>query len=235
MSVVDALQEAGRYGKNVRAFENGKAREFKQTEVDLKALYRVLQKELPLVVHIDRASDIETVLSVLDGFDIDLILASVVEGWKVRSLLAEKGVPVVVNVLDNRPSSFDKLGARLDNVALMAEAGVKVALMSVDPFSEFRSLSQAAGVAVAYGLPWQEALKTITVNPAEIWGLTGLGRIEEGGIADLVLWDGDPLEVMSRPLKVMVDGKWMDLTTRQDLLKARYSDLTDQEVPFGYR
>jgi len=133
-------------------------------------------------------------------------------------------------VLDNTPSNFDKLGARLDNAAMLSEAGVRVAFMSSEPFSESRSLTQAAGVAVANGLPFKHALQAITSIPAEIWGLESLGTIEAGGIADLVIWDGDPLELMSAPVRTMINGDWVEFGTRQSLLARRYLSISRGEA-----
>jgi len=188
-----------------------------------------------LVIHVDRAADIETVIAELGTFNLMLVIAGGREAWRVKQVLAEMEIPVVLNVIDNLPSRFDRLGARLDNAALLVGAGVKVAFMTQDLYKDTRSLTQAAGVAVAYGLSWQEAMKAITVNPASIWGLENYGSLEKGRVADIVIWDGDPLEVMSAPTRLMIDGRWISLTTRQDLLRDRYSELENQDVPFGYR
>ena len=230
-----ALTEAGRYQKNRRAFDSGRVRDFAFSKADLEALVQVLDGAMPLVAHVDRAGDIENLLSVLKPFNVKLILASAAEAWQVADQLAEASVPVLLNVLENRPRSFDRLGARLDNAALLAEAGVMVAMMTTDPYTDFRSLSQAAGVAVAYGLPKAEALRAITSNPATIWGLNNHGSLKVGFVADLVVWDGDPLEVTSAPVRVMVQGSWVDLRTRQDMLRDRYVDLENRDARFGYR
>lgn len=231
---LDAFREAKRYAGNRRDYERGSIRAFDLSKADLEMLARVISGELPLVVHADRAADIEIILDQLDEFNFDLILAGGAEAWKVRDRLAAEDIPVIINVLDNRPSSFDRFGARLDNAALLDEAGVAVAFMSIEPFAEYRSLAQAAGVAVAHGMSWQSAINAITKNPAEIWLDGELGRVEKGAVADLVIWDGDPLEVMSAPVRVMIAGQWVDISNRQELLRDRYRDLsTDQ--PFGYR
>jgi imidazolonepropionase-like amidohydrolase len=107
--------------------------------------------------------------------------------------------------------------------------------MTENLFTGSRMLTQGAGIAVAYGLDWEDAFKAITVNPAAIWGIENYGSLESGAIADIVIWDGDPLEVMSAPSQVMIDGQWQNLTTRQDLLRDRYKDLNNQTVPYGYR
>ena len=230
-----SLKEAERYSRNKRAYQSGKTREFRQSEVDLETMLKVLNREIALVVHVDRAADIETVLAEFATFNIRIVLAGGREAWKVKQLLVDKDIPVLLNVIDNLPSRFDRLGARLDNAALLVEAGITIAFMTQDLFTGTKSLTQGAGVAVAYGLSWQEAMKAITVNPAVIWGVANYGSLETGQIADIVIWDGDPLEVMSAPTKLMINGRWINLTTRQDLLRNRYSDLDKQDVPFGYR
>ena len=232
-TLIDALREGDRYRRNKRAYEAGRIRPFEYSTADLEAISRVLERAIPLVVHIDRATDIENLLEALREFDVWLILAGAAAGWQVADQLAEASVPVLLNVLDNTPGTFDTLGARLDNAALLAKAGVTVAFVSTEPFSEFRSLSQAGGVAVAYGMPRAEALRALTENPARIWQISGKGVIEEGAVADLVIWNGDPLEVMSSPTRVMIGGKWVDLRTRMDMLRDRYSG--DQTAPPGYR
>ena len=177
------------------------------------------------MVHVDRAADIRKVVTSFERFeDVKLIIAGGVEAWRLAPMLAERSIPVLLNVLDNVPESFDRLGARLDSAKILDEAGVPIAFMSTTPYSEFRSLTQAAGVAVANGLPWDRALRALTEGPAEIWGIEG-GRLAEGEVADLVFWDGDPIEIMSAPQAVMIDGQWVDLTTRQQQLSERYRDL----------
>ncbi len=233
--VIDSLQEANRYRQNPADFRKAKGREFRQSEADLISLASVLDRGVPLVVHVDRAADIENMLSALGSFELKIYLAGAREAWKVKALLADLRIPVIINVLDNLPSRFDRLGARLDNAALLVEAGVTVAFMTDDLTRNTRNLTQGAGVAVAYGLSWQEAMKAITVSPASLWGLENTGRLVPGFAADLVVWDGDPLEVTSSPVRMMIGGSWIELRGRQELLRDRYSDLHDGKVPFGYR
>jgi imidazolonepropionase-like amidohydrolase len=183
---------------------------------------------MKLVAHVDRAADIRHLIAALEDFpEIRLVLAGATEAWKVSKLLAAKDIPVLLSIMNNLPENFDRLGARLDHATLLDADGVQFAFMSGSPYSEFRSLSQAAGVAVAYGLSWTTAIAAITRSPAQIWGLEDLGVIEPGAIADLVIWDGDPLEVTSAPTAVMIDGAWVDLSTRHKALAERYRDLLD--------
>ena len=169
--------------------------------------------------------------------DVDLIIMGGREAWKVADQIRARDIPVIINVMDNAPGNFDETGVRLDSAALLSAAGVRFALMTEDLFSDNRTLNQGAGVSVAYGLDWDSAIAAITRVPAEIWGLGDrYGSIETGMEADLVLWDGDPLEVTSAPVMMLIRGEAVDLTNRQLRLRDRYSTLknaTDQ--PFGYR
>ena len=228
---VDALEEAGRFDRQREAFDSNELRPFAIGLDDLETLLRVRSGAMPLVVHVDRAADIRNVVDAFTAFpDLRLILAGAAEAWKVTESLLAHDIPVLINGLDNLPQNFDRLGARLDQAYLLSSAGVRFALMSGSPYSEFRSLTQAAGVAVANGLAWEQALLAITAVPAEIWGLEGLGKIDRGAKADLVIWSGDPLEVSSAPIAVMVDGEWVNLETRQDRLAKRYLEVLNLET-----
>ncbi|MCB1694046.1 MAG: amidohydrolase family protein [Pseudomonadales bacterium] len=236
LDVIDALNETKEYLDNRRAYEKRNLRELNQSKLDLDALVPVVRGEKPLAVIANRASDIETIVTRLKPFDIRLIIVGGEEAWKVASLLADNKVPVVINPLRNLPLDFDRMGATLSNAARLEKAGVLYAFMTEELTSEFRSLSQGAGVAVANGLAWEKALAAITVNPARIWGIDdSYGKLAPGMDADLVVWDGDPLDVTSAPKRIMIAGRWIDLTTRQTLLRDRYSNLEGGDKPFGYR
>ena len=96
-------------------------------------------------------------------------------------------------------------------------------------------IKQGGGIAVANGLPYDAALAAITSGPAKIWGLNDRGVLARGKVADIVLWSGDPLEVTTHAERVMIDGEWMSLETRQGRLLERYRDMSNTVVPFGYR
>ena len=145
-----------------------------------------------------------------------------------REIAAAK-VPVVLSALPNLPRAFESLGARLDNAALLAKAGVKIAISPRargDHFS--RTLRLEAGNAVAHGLPWETALAAITRHPAEIFGGGGssdLGVLVAGREADLVVWTGDPFEPLSRAAHVFIGGREIPLRSRQTELFERYRAL----------
>ena len=125
----------------------------------------------------------------------------------VARQIAEAKVPVLLNPLDNLPASFESLGATLENAARLHKAGVTIAFMTGDAHNG-RNIRQAAGNAVAYGLPWDAALAAMTSVPARIWGIADrYGTLEPGKDADVVIWDGDPLEVTTFPDAVFIRGR----------------------------
>jgi imidazolonepropionase-like amidohydrolase len=193
---------------------------------DLATLQRFRSGRAPLVVAVDRAVDIREVVALAGQFDRSLIIRGGTEAWKVAELLARWQVPVIVEVLANLPNSFERLGARLDNAALLHEAGVPV-LLTGGETQNARRLRQMAGNAVAHGMPWDAALAAITRVPGELWRFPdGTGTLAKGAPADLVIWSGDPLELTSWAEQVMIDGEWQDMTSRQTRLFDRYRDIS---------
>jgi imidazolonepropionase-like amidohydrolase len=152
------------------------------------------------------------------------VIAGATEGWRVARELAQAGVPVLLDPLQNLPGSFDTIGARLDNAALLHRAGVRIAFTQSEAGSHnARTIRQAAGNAVAHGLPWDAALAALTANPAEIFGIAAeRGRIAVGQVADIVLWSGDPLEVTTVAEDVIIAGRAIEMRSRQTELRERY-------------
>jgi imidazolonepropionase-like amidohydrolase len=193
---------------------------------DLEALRPVLSGAMPLVLRVKRESDIRQAVALGQDFGIRVILCEANEAWRVADLLAQHQIPVILEPTDNLPRRFDEIGARLDNAALLHRAGVPLGFfvgginMSHNVGIELR---QAAGIAVANGLPWDAALAALTSGAARIWGLEDhAGALERGRRADLVVWSGDPLEVTTVPVAVLVDGRRVPLATRQTQLRDRY-------------
>ena len=196
---------------------------------DLAALKEFMRSDRPLVLDVHRANEIRQAVQLADDYDLRLIVLGGSEAWQVADLLAARRVPVIVNVLANLPISYDRLGARLDNAALLHAAGVPL-LLTAGGTENVRLLRQMAGNAVANGLPWHEALAAMTRSPAEIWGMaSGLGTLSAGAPADLVIWTGDPLELTNWAERVMIDGQWQDMSSRQTRLFERYRDVGDED------
>jgi imidazolonepropionase-like amidohydrolase len=223
----EALQDALDYGANRAAYDRGDRRPYALSRLDLEALLPVVRHEIPLVITVNRAVDIESALKLAKEFHLDLILSDAAEGWMVAKKIADAKVPVLVNVLKNLPDSFDTIGATLENAARLHAAGVTIALKSGDAHNA-RNLKQLAGNAVAYGLPWQAALEAMTTVPARIWGIADhYGTLEPGKDADVVIWDGDPLEVTTFADRVLIRGVEMPQTNRQIELRDRYKGVAE--------
>jgi len=227
----EAFQDALDYAANRKAFEAGDRRPYILSRLDLEALLPVVKGQLPLVVFVDRASDIESALRLAKDWKLKLILASVNEGWKVADQIAAAKVPVLLNPMDDLPASFESVGATLENAARLHKAGVTFAFMTGDAHNA-RNLKQEAGNAVAYGLPWDAALAAITAVPARIWGISDrYGTLEPGKDADVVIWDGDPLELTTFADAVFIRGKEIPMKSRQTELRDRYKNLGGPQPP----
>jgi hypothetical protein len=173
---------------------------------------------------VDRASDIRQVLAFARKQGARAVVIGGAQAWMEAARLAQAKVPVVLDPLVDLPDSFDQLGATLENAARLHRAGVRIAFTQFkDATHNARKVRQAAGVAVAHGLPWDAALAALTANPAEIFGLGAeFGRIAPGYVGDLVLWSGDPLEVTSVAEQVWIDGRSQSMRSRQTELRDRY-------------
>jgi hypothetical protein len=186
-----------------------------------------------VVFNVDRASDILQVIGFSERHALSVVISGATEGWMVADQLAEAGIPVLVDPLVNLPGNFDQLGARLDNAALLNEAGVTIAFAGAGTH-QARKLRQLAGNAVANGLPYEAGMAAMTVSPAVIFALgDDHGSIEQNSVADLVIWSGDPLEVTSVADQVIIGGKMDPMVSRQTLLRDRYLPETT-ELPRAY-
>mgnify|MGYP000617996718 FL=1 len=212
------------------------------TRFDAAALAPVVRGEQPLYVYVERASDIRSTLALKSEFPrLNLVLVGASEGWLVAREIAAAGVPVIADGLDDLPANFEELAATQSNIGRMVKAGVKVALNAA-AMENPRNLNQYAGNLVALtrmpgadGLSWGQAFAAITSVPASISGMGGkAGVLAPGAMGDLVIWDGDPLQVGSMPVKVFIDGVEQPLDNHQSRLKERYRDLDESDLPKGY-
>jgi imidazolonepropionase-like amidohydrolase len=235
MATLKATLDAVRaYQRNPSGYERGETREFGLSRADLEALIPVVQGRMPLLVSVSRASDIRNVLKLAREERIRLIIQSGEEAHLVARELAEARVPVILNPTADLPSRFENQGVSLENAARLQRAGVLVAIAGDRTGHYARQTRYNAGIAVTNGLPMNEALKAITINPATIYGVADrFGSLEVGKDGDLVIWDGDPFEPMTQPVAVVIKGVEQPLRSRQLDLRDRY--IRETAMPPAYR
>ncbi len=232
--VKSALDDARNYSHNRSGFEKGAARPYGLSRVDLEALIPVVEGRTPLLVRVHRASDIRQVLKLASDEKLKVILEGAEEGWMVALELAKAGVPVLIDPESALPNQFETLGSRLDNAARLQAAGVLVAIEGSRDFNNLRQERFNAGTSVANGMPYAAALAAITANPARIWGMgEQTGTLAAGMDADVVVWNGDPLETSSYPLAVIIGGQAQPMTSRALELRDRYLN-PDKSYPPAY-
>jgi hypothetical protein len=194
------------------------------TPAGRRTLARYLSGQGRIVVEVDRAADIRQLLRWAAREKVKIAVAGGAEAWQLAPELAAAKVPVFVDALGNLPTTFDQIGATLENAARLQRAGVPVAFAQRDDASHnARKMRQLAGNAVANGLPWADGLAGLTRVPAEVLGVGDqIGSIEPGKRADLVLWEGDPLDVAHYAEQVWLGGRAMPMRSRQTELRDRY-------------
>jgi imidazolonepropionase-like amidohydrolase len=213
------------------AFDRAQTRPFAASRLDLQAMIPVIQGKLPLVVFVDRASDIDAAMRIAREFNVKLMIGSGAEGWMMADKLAAARIPVLTGAMNNIPGGFAALGQRQENAALLRKAGVQVAVIGNagggdEEAFNVRNLKQEAGNAVAYGMTWDDALRAVTLAPAEIFGVADrVGSLQPGREANVVVWSGDPFEFTTRVEHVFVRGHEYNDKTRQDMLMERYKTL----------
>lgn len=231
------LDETKAYAANPRDYKS-RARDNDMTFADLAALVPVVEGRQPMIVAVDSAVDIRGLIRLKTDYGVNVIVLGGTEAWRVARELAATNIPVILDPAANLPGSYEDLGSTLANAARLQSAGVKIALYNPDGGAthNLRLLTQQAGNAVAHGLPYEAALAALTVNPATMYGLGDrLGSIEPGKAGDVVVWDGDPLEVTTRAVAVFIDGRAMSMQNRQTRMRERYKSLERGDLPFAYR
>lgn len=203
------------------------------SKMDVNALIPVVTGKMLLVVDARRVSDIRQVLAFKARHPkINLALLRATEGWRIAGEIADARVPVILDPEPNLPYTFDMLGSTMANAGRLDAAGVQVSI-GVDTHN-LRLATQHAGNAVANGLPWQDGLAALTINTAKLFGIDkDYGSLEKGKVADLVIWSGDPLEVMHAPEQVLIKGQPIKMESRQTKLRDRYLTL-ERDTPHQY-
>ena len=227
-----SLDDAKSYPARYLASNEGTALD----RVDAGALVPAARGQQLILIEANKASDLNAIMDFAEANkDLDIAIVGADEGWRVAPRLAKAGIPVIVDSYSNLPASFERLGATGENAARLRAAGVTVAIAAIsDGTHNARLAMQIAGNAVANGLSHEDAMEALTTAPAAIFGLQGLGVIGPGSRADIVVWDGDPLEVTSNPDVVMIDGVVQSMVTRQSELRDRYLKLDKRDLPLAY-
>ncbi len=217
--LTDYLDRARHYAQSMG---HGGPSDF-QRDLKLEALAPVVRGQLPVLVFADRARDIRNAVEFCDKQKLKMILAGGAEAYKVKDLLRSKGVPVILRPTLSLPIDEDDPYDRLlSQPAELAAAGVRFAFGSFDN-SFARRLGQQAANAVAYGLPYDEALKAVTVYPAEIFGVADqVGTLEAGKIANVIVTNGDPLEITTEVKYLFIKGQRTSLDNRHQRLYEKY-------------
>ncbi|WP_176484559.1 amidohydrolase family protein [Sphingomonas spermidinifaciens] len=241
----NALFEAQAYRRNPASYDD-RGKDALLTRADAAALVPVLAGQMPLLVHVERASDILTLIELKREFaGLRLVLVGATEGWTVAREIAAAGLPVIASALADLPISFEQLAATQSNIGRLRAAGVTVGIGSIndDEARQARLVKQYAGNLVALskvpgaaGLSWGQAFATISSLPAEAIGMGAeIGSLRPGRHGDVVIWDGDPLEIGSAATAVFVDGVEQPLVNRQTRLRDRYLDPKEGTLPKAYQ
>ncbi len=197
-----------------------------------KVMAKVLSGDMPLVISVSRAADIIELIKVKEQFGVNLVLSGAQDAVVVKEHIAKANIPVIISAMDNLPGSFDSLHANLNNAGLLEKAGVKVLLtVGGDASHNIYQLRFDAGNAVSYGMSQQGALKAVTSNVADVFGINA-GSIEVGKAADVVMWTNDPFEISSNVSRMFINGTEVSTQSRQDKLRDRYT--TDSNMPRAY-
>jgi len=199
---------------------NGKAQSYYP---EMEALLPVVRGEMKLLINVNSANDIKEALKWIKEKSVDAVLCGVIEGWRVAEEIAEAGVPVITGpVLTNPTRAYDKYDRPYANAGIMQKAGVKVAIRTNET-ENVRNLPYHAGFAATYGMGKEEALKAVTIIPAEIFGVEDMyGSIEKGKVANLFVTDGDPFETKTQVKYVFIDGWNIPMVSRHTQLYDEY-------------
>ena len=199
---------------------------------DVKALFKLVNDNLPLIISTHRASDILKLIELKEKYSLNLIIKGAQDASLVASQIAESNIPLIINPINNIPDSFDELASNIQMASRLEKEGIDI-MFNTPRSHNFHLVRQGAGVAVANGMSYEAAIKAITSTPANVFNIDQRGEIKTGYFADIVIWDADPLEPSSMPEYVFINGKAIDLTTRSSRLRDRYT--TQPEKPNTYR
>jgi len=196
---------------------------------DMRALYQLVNNNLPLIIKSHRASDLLKLIELKEKYNLNIIIMGAQEASLVSDELAEHNIPLIFDPMNNIPESFDELASNIQMASKLEEAGIEM-MFTVSRSHNYHLIRQGAGVAVANGLSYGAAIRALSSTPAKVFGIKDRGTIESGKIADLIIWEADPLEPSSMPEYVFINGENIDLTTRSSRLRDRYTKKLNKPV-----
>ena len=199
---------------------------------DVRALHKLIDKKMPIIIKSNRASDILKLIEMKNKYDLNLIIMGAQEASLVSKQLAESKIPLIVNPINNIPNSFDELASNINLSSRLEDEGILL-MFNASRDHNYHLIRQGAGIAVANGMTYGGAIRALTSNVATAFNIQDRGTIKPGKVADLIVWEADPLEPSSMPEKVFINGIDMDLTTRSSRLTDRYTKNLDK--PNTYR
>jgi len=227
----ELIEDTRAFMRNRAAYERAETRDFIASRLDLVAMIPVVEGRLPLLIVADKATDIDAALRIARENNLKIMIGGGAEAWMVASKLAAANVPVLTGAMNNIPGSFATLGQIQENAGLLRRAGVKVIVIGNSGNGDeetfnVRNIKQEAGNAVAYGMSWDDALRAVTLTPAEVFGVADrIGSLQAGRDANIVIWSGDPFEFSTVPERVFVRGREFTEPDRQQMLTDRYKTL----------
>ena len=227
LSILESLLDIGKMVNTLsieEILEMNLADQLELQAQDIVALGKVVNDGMPFVIL--------QALSMKKRYGLNLVLVSVEEAPMVLDQLKESNTPVIIDPMDNIPNSFDELGSSLDLGKILDQAGVPI-MFSTQRSHNYHLMRQGAGNAVAYGMSYETAIKGMSNTVAQTFRLNNRGSIEAGKLADVIVWDGDPLEPSSFPKIVMIEGQLQDLSSRSTKLTERYTNTENK--PSSYK
>ena len=220
------LRDAEAYGRAQDAYAKDKSLPRPDRNVVLEPLVPYVRGEQPVIFRADREAEIRGAIKFAEEMKLKPIILGGNDAWKVASLLKEKNIPVILTGIFSLPSREDDAYDSLyENPAKLQQAGVRFCISTGDSGPEVRNLAQYAGMAAAYGLSKADAVKSVTLYPAQILNVADrLGSIEVGKMANLVVTDGDLLEIRTRIKYLLIDGRPVVLTSRHTELNDAFKN-----------
>jgi len=220
------LRDAEAYGRAQDAYAKDKSLPRPDRNVVLEPLVPYVRGEQPVIFRADREAEIRGAVRFAEEMKLKAIILGGNDAWKVASLLKEKNVPVILTGIFSLPSREDDAYDSLyENPAKLQQAGVRFCISTGDAGPEVRNLAQYAGMASAFGLSKADAVKSVTLYPAQILNVADrLGSIEAGKMANLVVTDGDLLEIRTRIRFLLIDGRPVVLTSRHTELNDAFKN-----------